>query len=447
MLTHSSPNLFISTSHAGFGPRSFCIRRPTLLLFLCLPLPALADVVYGGMVNLLGFNTISPGVALRGALVFFILFTAFLKFNHLGKGAAILIYLMVFCSVPALFVSAFTSDSFFSDVIHGTKAIFMPLLLGFVAYLINRYRIDESTILRMLEVWTYVMTFGFVIPDALGISVQTYGDYAAGSKGLFVAGNDSALALGLGLLAVSYRLFFLRFSTLRFVMFLLGVFAVVGVGSRTALLLTSASGVVILVAIVFFQGPRMSVSLFEKLWRSISSVILLVSIAYAVSFGIALQTASEYQREKLHDLAEGAHPRGILILSALQYLDDREGWKNFTGEGSHNYGIGVGKFWPAASKKFAEVDYLDAYGAYGAPYLVTSHILMLFIVFIAITNTIYYRSALSFILGGASVAYLFHSLLAGHALFTPTVATVFAVCGALILKEGQLRRMRLKPTQ
>jgi hypothetical protein len=421
-------------------PRSFSVNLSTLLLFLCLPTLAMVDVAFGAMATLLGSAPFSPGVLLRGAIVFAIIAVTMRKFTRLGAVVSTLIFISVLSTLPALTVSVLSSSSVIGDVIHVTKAIFMPLMVGYFAHLIKYYRVTEDDVLRNIEYWSYAMTLGFVLPTALGIGALTYGDYAEGTKGFFMAGNDASLALGLGLFVVSYRLFFVKFSILRLMMFLLGMYAVISVGSRTGLVLAAACGVMLFLAVSFFRGRSRRVSLAARLSRNLAAVAFLVGVAYLVSLGLAMHGNSSYQQGKLQQLMDGEHPRATLVLVASLYLESRESWKALTGEGNYLFEIGVGEYWGHQPRKIAEVDWLDAFGMYGTIYAVTIHLLILLIIGVAVKNMLYSRSALSFILAGASGAYLFHSMFAGHALFTPTVSTIFAVCGALILSERQFRR-------
>lgn len=432
-------------SNAAVSSRRIALHRATLALIFCLPIPAIADVTFGAMVSQFGYAPFSPGVLVRGGLVFFIIAMALSPFTRLGTKPATLIYLTIACTLPSLFVSIGSNAPLFEDVSHLIKAVFMPFLLAFLVYLIDRYRIGEDAILRMVEVWTYVMTLGFLLPAALGIGFQTYGDYAEGEKGFFVAGNDSSLALALGLFLVSYRLFFVKFSKLRFAIFLLGIYAVISVGSRTGLILTAATGALVFVAVAFFRGRRKSSSVASKLARGAASLALVGATVYATSFGLTMQSTNAYQQAKIENLSSGDHPRSFLISVATQYLDTREPWKNLTGEGSYNYETGVGRVWVYDTQKLAEVDWLDSYGIYGLPFTILVHLLILLVIGVAVKNMLYFRSALSFIVAGASGAYLLHSALAGHALFSPTVSTIFAVCGALILRDRQFRQMGLQP--
>jgi len=357
--------------------RRFRIKYSTLLLVLSLPALAMVDVAFGAMVTLLGNAPLSPSVLLRGALVFAIMTFALRRSVRVGPMASTLIYVTLLSTLPALAVSMFSGSQVLGDLSHAIKAIYMPLLLGFLTYIIQHYRIAEDDVLRFVEYWSYVMTLGFVVPNALGIGAQTYGDYAAGTKGFFVAGNDASLALGLSLFVVCYRLFFVKFSILGFLMYLLGIYALVSVGSRTSLILLAGSGLFLFLGMLFFHSRFRHQSLVATLSRCLASFAFLGAIAYAISFGIAMQSENSYQQEKLQQLIIGESPRELLVLTSSSYLESREAWKTLTGEGQFLYEVGVGEHWGRESRKIAEVDWLDAFGIYGAPYTTAIYLLII----------------------------------------------------------------------
>jgi hypothetical protein len=310
----------------------------------------------------------------------------------------------------------------------------MCILLLVSNALVKAHRQGESvTDLLSFSIIGYgaIASLSIVFSFITGIGKLTYGGWAFGIKSFFVGGNDIGLAMLMGLIFSWIRFWQTgQWRMLGVIMFI--TFSVSLIGSR------AAWGGVLGITICFV----MAFLLFKKdtsLRTSILKVVIFVCFSTVGTYTTKLVYDNfddlAFHVDKVTELMEGVSPRAFLEEAAWDVLDDRDLVDDIMGQGLvFQYKLYAELFLknptPTGGRKhsnaFREVeqDFLDLYGIYGV--VLTSVFLLFHFYFWLLSWRMFWRRRSIEYFGClmAVTLFLFHGLLAGHALISPQVCTL-----------------------
>lgn len=425
----------VSVGRVGLRRFTHWGRGSLWLSFLCVVL-VMADISYG-MAASMGIDLlVSPGVLLRGLLIGMASYLISVNLRRLGLRMTLWLTALVAAIAPSVVIGAMSGGGLVYDLTAVLKSIYLPVTTALVVIIIRRYRIPRLTVLRFVEYSAVLFTAALILPSLLGANADTYGEYAEGSKGAFFAGNDVAVALGLAMFAVGYRLLFVEYSTARLALLVAAAYACVQLGSRAALAVVLGF-VLVMVGCTVLDRARSNQARLRRLLRkwALGSALVVGLSALAFS-GYQTQMNNPFQEAKLVELAQGELPRLVLLQSGFDHLADRSSLYHLTGEGADRYERGVGRRF-GRERRMVEVDWVDSFGRHGLAFTVLIHLFLIAAFLRAASRALVRRSALSGAIAGAVLLYLGHSALAGHALFSPTPSTILSLYLALIVVQPE----------
>ncbi len=277
----------------------------------------------------------------------------------------------------------------------------------------------------------------FLFSAATGISNKTYGDYAFGEKSFFDGGNDIGL-----------------FTLLMSVVMLRALIAERRMRYHAALLLslvplallttrTSWAGAAIILALYgLIQLLRPARSLGGRLYTLGFFAAILVFIGTVVSEIIALIKENQYLFDKfINTLSEG--PRELMTTFAMHRVADFNLAEILFGAGDavhralagYYNRFGVVDYVPL-TERFIEQDPLDLYVYGGLIAVMLVYAMHLRLYGMALTLWLRHRCRIEdgLLLLGCSL-YIMHSIVAGHAMLSPIVASAIAPLYALAARS------------
>lgn len=273
--------------------------------------------------------------------------------------------------------------------------------------------------------------------QALGLGGATYGEYAFGEKGVFVAQNDISLSLAITCVFASLELF--RARTLsKLLIFVVASLGSVGLGTRTGVATPIVIPLIVFAAYGLSSARYAARSAAPR--RLLPLGIIVIGLAVAGVIWVSGKVSeSDYDTMKWNQIAEGDFPRGYLAIGGIAYIRDKGIVQNLFGEGAFHYEVGVMNKLselrqPVESDRetrMTEVDPIDLLGGYGWPFFI-----LLSSVFVVAAI----RASVQFLRTGDSLyaaialalwVFLGHSAYAGHAFVTPIVGTPIAAILAL----------------
>lgn len=410
--------------------------------YLCVVM-VLADISFGVAAMVGVALPISPGVAVRGALILTAVLFIARNIRRVRWLEGLWLALLFIAILPSLGTSIFGGGALVYDAIAVFRALYLPIvtLLGLI--LMRRYDLSANEVLRAVEWSAVLFAVSLVLPGLLGFRVATYGDYAFGGRGVFYAANDVSVALGLSMFAIGYRLLFLRQSWLRAACLLIAIWACVQLGSRASLAIVIAFALVMATALVVGKRRSEAGGRFSTLKTWGFGLVAVSALAAGGWYGFQMQLSQSFQEDKLLELAQGELPRLALMQAGFEYLETRSTTSNMFGEGADLFERGVGNRWASGGRRMTEVDFMDSVGRHGVVFTVLIHGVLFGVLLKLAWGAIRHRSALLVTMAGALALYLGHATLAGHALFSPTPSTILALFVAVGIVEE--RRMRLGP--
>lgn len=423
------------------------ILKKSIWLTIIFPLILVGDILYG-LFEYYNFSTaISPGILLRGLLFFLSLLVILKHRNLVDKQLFFWILLLVLFSFPSIIVGSLIENiRFIDDILYLLRVFFTPIIILALLTLIRRYDISREEIFKYIEYTAYIISISLIISQFLGAQRLTYGSYAFGNTGIFYAQNDLALALGLALFSAIYRLF-IKFSWIKIILIFSSVSAGLQIGTRSSLAITFAYG--LLVIGLVFWGRKSTNSAISKNLLNQPAVRFILCILFSGAIllflykGIEKHSQHSFQQEKLEHLAQGDLFRSHLLDAGIQHLQNRNSFYHITGEGCSSYGNGVARYYLGRkSYKHVEMDWIDLFGSFGLAFVITLHILFIFVLF---------GSGKRFILGDRApwtglvacslLIYLGHSVFAGHALTSPLPSTILAGYVCVYLQSRKSRNL------
>tara|TARA_E500000305_G_C4028989_1_gene243576 strand:- start:3179 stop:4504 length:1326 start_codon:yes stop_codon:yes gene_type:complete len=409
------------------------LPKHSLWLFFIFIAPVLSDALYGLAQAFSIPLPFSPGIVLRSLIILSaapIVVGALLKMNN---RPVIWLAALVLSVIPSMFVSGVLGGDLVYDLSALSKSLYLPVITVLILFLLKRYPMPADDLLKAIEYSAYLYAFFLVVPGWLGLQVYTYGDFAYGSKGVFHAGNDASVTLGVSLIALGYRLIYVKFSITRLLTLTFCVYALTEIGSRAALIFILGSVLAVVIGSLVLKPPTQLRGFGGAAKRVLSGTSVVFLLAGLVGYGLTVQLESEYQRNKLYEIARGDVPRLALTQTGLQYLSERNTLLNFIGEGADKYERGVARFWHGRVHRMTEVDWLDALGRYGLLFAILSHCFVIVALRKAFLATLVKRDVMAFTAGSGLFLFLAHSVTAGHALYSPAPAAIAGAYLALIV--------------
>ncbi len=399
-------------------------KKKTWLVCL-LPLLFLADIIYGGL-DYYGISLfVGPGIVLRGIALLFAFYVFFRKLSFVNKKLKIIVVLSILLVFPSFISGLLQGQSFFYDIIFSTKIVYLPLITALFVVIRQRYELTNLYIIRYIEYSAYVLGVSLLLSQLLGIQHDSYGDYAFGNTGIFYAQNDMTLAFGLALLASGYSLALDEFSLVRSVLFVFSGFACIQIGTRASLAVVF--GTAITVAFCVLWGRPIKKNSIDKLKKAAIVIFILISMGGGLAYGLTRQQEFGFQQKKLEELASGEFPRLALVLSAVKHISGRSLAFDFFGEGADAFHRGVAKYFPGnVEHRIVEVDWMDILGAYGIFYTLFIYLFLMYIFLFSVTRFLIKREQIFGLVSAATLLYLGHSVLAGHALISPIPTTLMS---------------------
>lgn len=359
-------------------------------------LPSPAEVVRGGILLwalLVLLRVVTP--ALRKLQVWVIVLGA------LGSAGLVLTYFM-----------DGNIQHLIGNVTQLSKVLYGPALVLLLVVLTRRYRLDLPETLDAVSWVAGVAGGSIVLFTITGLGRATYRAYDLGSRGLFISQNDIGVAMGVGLIAAFYML--LRTRRIRYaVLTALGLAGMLMLGTRAAMLAAFVIPVAMLVInrSLLVPGRR----------GAFIGVILGAGILAALSVAGAWEyrniQVERFQQVKLQRLSEDPFVRGIRVLAAVDYVARRPTLAAVTGEGMVSYGQGVARSLEVnADYVLAEVDWMDMFGAYGIFFTIA--IYSYYIRFLSLARRLrpVWGKPVCHTMMLSVAWFLFHSIVAGHAL-------------------------------
>ncbi|QOX78543.1 O-antigen ligase family protein [Trichlorobacter lovleyi] len=402
-------------------------QKKWLWLATLLPLLFISDILYGGL-EYYGIQfQVTPGVVLRGMVVLIAIYMTMHYWHLVDKPLLIWITFMSLSVLPSILVGIFRGGNFFYDVSALSKVLYLPLVTGLFVALVKVYDLRMDDILRFIEYGAYVLGVSLLISQKLGIQKQTYGDYAFGSTGIFYAQNDMTLALGLGLLSGGYLFVMMRFSWLRLWLLAMSSFACVQIGTRASLAAVVGTALTAILCVIWGKTEGRGIGAADRIKKWLAGFFMLVIMSGILVYGLTKQQEFSYQQQKLEEVASGDFPRLLLVLAGAEQISNRAAIFDFVGEGADAFQRGVARYFPKAEKKrMVEVDWMDIFGGYGIGFTILIHLFVVLVLLKSSLRFVIKRGSCYGLIAAATLFYLGHSAIAGHALTSPIPSTLMA---------------------
>jgi hypothetical protein len=322
-----------------------------------------------------------------------------------------------------------------------SKALYLPSLTLLFTTLIRQGTSHEE-ITRYIELSSYIIIIMLLLPITMQLQIYTYGDYAYGIKGFFQPGNDIGLALGLAIFSSGYRLVYIKFNIFRLFLIFLAMYSLILLGSRASLILLAGFGLTMFTSSLLFNTKGQSTTFKDKKFKPIVSFCIFILVIGSLTHGYLIQQTYNYQKEKINALTNGELPRQDLVQKGFIYLDSRSDIFNIFGEGSVRYMQSIARGNPNEYYSTIEVDWIDSYGSYGVLFTFVIYCFLFIVLLFSIKIIVASHLPLILFSSAALFLYISHSILAGHAIFSPTPSTFAAAYIAFIINStpNSLRR-------
>ena len=406
----------------------------------------MSDVLYG-LIQTSGISIpVTPGTAIRGMVLASAIYTCFRYRKIIGGRSIFMILLLTIISLYPIFVSFLLTSNVSAlgrDISSLLKVLYGPIVTLYFVYLIRSKKLAVSVVFKYVELAAYFIGASLLLTKYSGIGLATYGDYAAGYKGLFLAQNDFSLSLTIALSVAVYNCF-VKPNVVRVVFIALCFVALSGLGTRTGIF-----AVVLIPSVVFLivmvSRSRNMASVNKWIYLILISPIILFAGYKFMQQGLSAALDYNYHAERIATIMQGDHPRQRLIDTGLEYIKQRDIHTNIFGEGQSSYSKGVYQYWLGVNEQQArivEVDFIDLYGMYGIFFVVLLHLLLfkcMLRIFKAFQKTREIEYGIMFLV---IVLYTGHSMLAGHALTSSIVSGLIAPIMALCVMRIDIDRFK-----
>lgn len=400
------------------------------ILFLLISFPVFVDLINGYFISL-GYT--SPiGIIYRG-LFSCILFIITLKYGE--KKINLFVYLLVGFWIVLNFYWVFFNRDFpniFFEISELVKLLYVYLILSFIIYFIREKGVLHENLRLFIIIFSSVASISIIISFFTGFGIQTYGEYTFAVKSYFKAQNDIGLAILLSLPFLCYRCFS-SFRLLDFFLMFLNLIGLILLGTRAGII-----GGLITIAIFLFYSlftiqKKISIT---SIKRFFIKLLFFSSIVYGCFQIYSLYTKYSYMINKYEKILSES-PRSLVEDIAENHFSNRGAGKNMFGEGAFVFRKNIEKGYRGNKKtgsfgKPVEQDLYDLFGAYGFIFTLLMFIFPVLLLFKQCVNCFIELNLLDIAYFLAIILFLTHSILAGHALGSPTVSTQIAITFAYI---------------
>ncbi|NQZ07050.1 MAG: O-antigen ligase family protein [Algicola sp.] len=407
---------------------------PRFIIIYILFLSVLVDIFYG-VLDFYGLAIIPFSMLFRITIMAMFVVVVFKEntFQSWFVKTLIVVWLFFMC----LWISRQGSIPLFLNLNTFLKVIYPMSLTLILSFALQQAYSRGENLLKLM--CTCVIAYGaisalsIVFSFVTGIGRLTYGPWAFGIKSFFVGGNDIGLAMLISLVFIWVR-FWQQGRWLNGALIVLVTFGISMIGSRAAW-----GGVVgvtfsFVMAFVMFKKSRSNKTRFLK-------VVILSTLISVGSYVTKLVYDNfeelSFHIEKFTQLMEGVSPRVYLEDAAIAVLKRRDVVDDVIGEGvTFNYRLyeelSIKRLTAKVGRELSpnyrsvEQDFLDLYGLYGALLTICILSFHFYYWFMAMRLFFQKRSVEFFGCFMALTLFLFHGLVAGHALYAPQVCTLAA---------------------
>ncbi|CAB0151182.1 hypothetical protein PSI9734_01595 [Pseudidiomarina piscicola] len=396
------------------------------LIMLVYPLIWL-DTLYG-VFSFLGMEAIRISLLYRTAILLLGLIIVYTRTGILSWLIQVLILLWAFILVITSYPVGDTQ--FIIEFTQLTRWLYPFTVVMLILAAMERFGQHDQLLIKGVAYYGWVFGAFMLFSFVTGLGIPSYEEGVFGIKSFYVGGNDIGLAALISLTAM-FVVLHQQFSWW-----------------RLAQIILCCSGLLLLGTKAGWAGAVMLVFGFSLLFRRMRWVVLplVVVVALASANWIqANQDSLSYQLSQVQALLKGANPRERLIEAAegqLEHYPNKAeltggGYSFYTGSGrdyyvTHNNTTGIETY------KAIEQEWYDLRGGYGVPfavYVVLSHLL-----FMVMTLALWFKRPsvehLGFFI--ASVLYVGHGLLAGHAFVSGQPSGLLAVMYAIVIYRLEL---------
>lgn len=406
----------------------FSIRKSIFLgeyiPFFIITFSVFIDILNGVIQNFIG-KDFSIGIIYRGLLYIMLLPFILRKYSFfislLIWGISLNIWLLL--------------ENYFSityEIIDFTKSTYIYVILTFFIH--YRKNLNINFISNCVIGFGLIASISLLFSFLTGIGVS-YGDYRFGIKSFFGAGNDIGLALLISL-TLSIKHFFENKTLTSLIVPITITIACMLLGTRAGIFGSILIWVVFAIGILLFRfrGTQISAS-----FKILITCFILIALFGTIQFVQKITSISDYMQNKfvIEVITEGS-ARKKLSEAGKEAIAERQILSDIFGQGNYSFQKHVNyyRFGNFDDIKQVEVDFIDIVGAYGIFGLILI-IIPLYIYYLSIRNTIKKLSIHNLSSLIAMTIYLGHSFFAGHALCSPTVASVMAVVYYLIIIDSK----------
>jgi len=422
-----------------YGRFSIRSKFNKLLLKTTLSIGIISDIL-NGVLAYKGIN-FSIGVILRGSLELVAFYIIFFKKRIPTIYKFFLSFLIVLFLLTELKALLINSDIyFFYDLSKFLKLLYIPTQSILIYYILTNSTYSTSSILNLLATIGFIESLAVVIPTFSGISVRTYEISNLGYRGILLSPNEISLSLIIAY-AINIWLFIHSRSKLYYIFLLTIILALILCSTRTSLFGSFLVPLFVIIISVMFNRKKQPSKVKKNKFRILLLTVLMTSITY---YTINFIMNNKYIYNKVLMFLDSLNARGELQETGLSILANYSIPDLLMGSTMSIFFETVEKkgLFPiyGGIGKNVEVDWIDILGGLGLIFLYL--IYTFYFIFLGISFKKFFlekkkeHGLISFLL----LAFLLHSLIAGHALMAPLPGNYIAPLIALVMVDSQRRR-------
>jgi hypothetical protein len=410
------------------------------ILYAIFLIPILFDLLYGFLNVFLNIDI--PISSIYRIILIILVFPAVFKTRPNIVKNYIIILIIFFVASYFIWLLVYSNSYTLRELQQFIRILYPYIILNFLIFLYQQNKLHKSEIYLIMKLIVYsalIAALSIIYSFFSGYGLETYGDYSFATSSFFNAQNDITLSLILSINISMYL--FLTYEKKYIIYSIIILISLVFLGTRAGLLGGIGTIFIYLFALLFMKKD-VTLSLFSKI-----TVFIVLSISLIIFVYEVFQLIMEYQYmiDKYLLIME-ASPRAKLENAGYQVFYERNTWSNIIGQGSVPFCRLVENYYPSMVNypygKFVEEDILDILGSYG---FFLGFIILFFPIYLflkAITLFIRYRNIHSFFLLIGMSLFIAHSVLAGHAINSPTVASFITITYFMIIYFNQIESFR-----
>ncbi|MCB0396243.1 MAG: O-antigen ligase family protein [Flavobacteriales bacterium] len=405
------------------------------LIALVLVVPVIVDLMNGFLKMELRVD-VSVGIIYRTGIL--IISTPFFFTSGQNRFKLYVLMILLLWGISAIVWTFSSEDHIFSMLqweVREISRIIMPFIMVVLLWeLAVKFDIGIEDMIRHISWFGFIAGGAIIFSFVTGFGMMTYydgqeWDGGFGMKSYFIAQNDISIAVLISLVMSLYRVF-TKMTLGNIIMVMTTLAGLILLTTRTALAGSLLITFVFVLSAIFFKKKDIPMRRFSRLMLIGVGVGLLV---WGITVLIDIITQYSFLVTKFESLI--AHsPRELMVQAAKNRIADRAWLLNIFGESNYYFlqhiNFEVIKTYPKAFAgvgKHVERDFYDFVGAYG---IILGMLLLLLPVLFWVKMVFSFlqkRTFLNFTFLVAITLFLGHSVFAGHALNSPTVASVVAL--------------------